>query len=141
MTVKILRDPVLTLQEPSRCSTYVQFYTLANKLLAERQDIEALGRAVRSRWLADYSGGRGAFTVIEPAPRKGDYNNLLEPWKTFLCPPNAATELAETFAAFPCRYVHLGPKVPHGVEWYGGNFVKLDACQPADDDLGQGGRK
>ena len=39
MTVKVLLDPVLTAQEPSRCSTYIQFYTLANQLLSERPNV------------------------------------------------------------------------------------------------------
>lgn len=39
MTVKILLDPILTAQEPSRCSTYIQFYTLANQLLATRENV------------------------------------------------------------------------------------------------------
>ena len=39
MSVKILLDPVLTAQEPSRCSTYIQYYTFVNRALAARDDV------------------------------------------------------------------------------------------------------
>jgi hypothetical protein len=51
MTVKILLDPVLTSQEPSRCSTYIQFFTLANKLLTERKDVFLYW--LLPRWVAE----------------------------------------------------------------------------------------
>src|SRR5579871_1491144 len=39
MSLKILCDPVLTAAEPSRCSTYIQFYTFVHRALAARQDV------------------------------------------------------------------------------------------------------
>jgi len=39
MSLRILLDPVLTAQEPSRCSTYIQYVTLMTRVLENRRDV------------------------------------------------------------------------------------------------------
>ena len=39
MTVKLLLDPVLTAQDPGRCSTYYQFHSFVTHVLASRSDV------------------------------------------------------------------------------------------------------